>query len=129
MSNSLLPDEGAVDFYGELLKKGRRGDNLTPHHIPSDAFMQAKVSGYTRNRGIAIMMEHPSPGMGGRHRQTLSYGQTPDLRLSPRQALAREVWDVRLIYRNQGLYTLKIKHGLQQVIQKNKIVWGSIFNK
>lgn len=28
--------------------------------------MAAKVSGYTRNLGIAIMMEHPVPGAGGR---------------------------------------------------------------
>lgn len=100
MPHSLLPGEGTVSTYGELIKAGRRGDNLTPHHIPSNAFMQVKVLGYTRNKGIAIMMEHLSPGMGGRHRQTLSYGQSPDLSLSPRQALAREVWNVRSIYRS-----------------------------
>jgi hypothetical protein len=35
--------------------------------------MKAKVPGYTTNKGIAIMMEHLSPGKGGRHRQTISY--------------------------------------------------------
>lgn len=129
MSSSLLPGEGAVSSYGELVKRGRRGDNLTPHHIPSNAFMLSKVPGYTRDKGIAIMMEHFSPGIGGRHRQTLSYGQPPDLSISPRQALAREVWDVRSIYRNQGLYTLEIKYSLRQVIEQNKTVWGIIFNK
>lgn len=129
MSNSLLPGEGAVGSYGELLKAGRRGDNLTPHHIPSNAFMAAKVPGYTRDKGIAIMMEHLSPGMGGRHRQTLSYGQPPNLSLSPRQALAREVRDVRSIYRTQGLYRPYIRRSLQQVIQQNKSAWPGVFDK
>ncbi|MEQ8754443.1 MAG: hypothetical protein RID09_13130 [Coleofasciculus sp. G1-WW12-02] len=44
----LLPGEGAVGRYADLLKTGRRGDNLTPHHIPSNAFMAAKVPGCTR---------------------------------------------------------------------------------
>lgn len=44
--------------YEDLLKIGRRGDNLTPHHIPSNAFMKAKVIGYTTDKGIAMMMEH-----------------------------------------------------------------------
>lgn len=51
--------------------------------------MKAKIKGYTTNQGIAIMMEHLSPGKGGRHRQTLSYGKSPDLTLSPRQTLAQ----------------------------------------
>lgn len=129
MSSSLLPGEGAVGSYGELLKRGRRGDNLIPHHIPSNAFMLLKVPGYTKDKGIAIMMEHFSPGMGGRHRLTLSYGQSPDLSILPRQALVREVWDVRSIYYNQGLYTLQIKHGLRLIIKQNKALWGIIFNK
>ncbi len=129
MPSSLLPGEGAVSSYGQLLKIGLRGDNLTPHHIPSNAFMLAKVPGYTRDKGIAIMMEHLSPGMGGRHRQTLSYGQSPNLSLSPRQALAREVWDLRSIYHRQGLYTPGIRRSLQQVIQGNKSAWSGIFDK
>ena len=129
MQSLLLLGEGAVGSYGELLKIGRRGDNLTLHHIPSNAFMQAKVPGYTKDKGIAIMMEHLSPGMGGRHRKTLSYGQSPDLSLSPRQALAREVWDVRSIYRSQGLYILRIRHSLRELIQTNKSAWSGIFDK
>lgn len=129
MPNSLLSGEGAVGTYSELLKTGCRGDNLTPHHIPSNAFMEAKVPAYTRNKGIAMMMEHLSPGMGGRHRETLSYGQSPNLNILPRQALAREVWDVRSIYRCQGLYTPEIKRGLQQVIQQNKLAWQGVFDK
>ena len=49
--------------------------------------------------------------------------------LSPRQALAREVWDVRSIYRQQGLYTPDIRRSLQQVIKQNKLTWVGTFNK
>jgi hypothetical protein len=51
------------------------------------------------------------------------------LSLSPRQALAREVWDVRSIYRQQGLYTPDIRRSLQQVIKQNKLTWLGTFNK
>ena len=126
---TLVPGEGAVGTYRELDNARRKGDNLTPHHIPSDAYMKAKVLGYTRDKGISIWMEHPFPGVGGRHRKTLSYGSSPDLSLSLRQTLAREVWDVRSIYRQEGLYTPDIRRSLQQVIQLNKSTWSGIFNK
>lgn len=112
-----------------MLKVGRRGDNLTPHHVPSNAYMKAKVEGYTTRQGIAIMMEHISPGKGGRHRQTLSYGKSPNLNLLPRQTLAVEIWDVRSIYHHQGLYGSQIRQALQQLIKLNKLAWPEIFNK
>jgi len=63
----LLPGESSVGQFGDLNKIRRTGDNLTPHHIPSDAYMkQIGISGYTRNKGIAILMEQPHPGRGGR---------------------------------------------------------------
>ncbi|WP_293117399.1 hypothetical protein [Okeania sp. SIO1I7] len=108
---------------------GRRGDNLTPHHIPSNAYMKAKIKDYTTNQGIAIMVEHLSPGKGGRHRQTLSYGKSPDLTLSPRQTLAQEVWDIRSIYLLQGLYNTDIRKGLQKLIKLNKTTWLTFFEK
>lgn len=125
----LLAGEGTVGRYGELLKLGRRGDNLTPHHVPSNAYMVAKVSGYTRNMGIAIMMEHPIPGVGGRHRKTLSYGQPPDLSLLPRQVLAREIQDLRSLYQREGVYTETIRHGLRAIIRLNRSAWAGIFEK
>jgi len=103
--SELLEGEGTVGRYGELLKLGCRGDNLTPHHVPSNAYMMTKVSGYVRDLGIAITIEHPIPGVGGRHRQTLSYGQSPNLDLLPRQVLAREIQDLRSLYQRQGVYT------------------------
>jgi hypothetical protein len=125
----LLAGEGTVGRYGELLKLGRRGDNLTPHHVPSNAYMMAKVSGYTRNMGIVIMMEHPIPGVGGRHRQTLSYGQSPDLSLLPRQVLAIEIQDLRSLYQRERVYIETIKHGLRTIIQLNQSAWTGVFEK
>jgi hypothetical protein len=91
--------------------------------------MAAKVPGYTKGMGIAMMMEHPMPGQGGRHRQTISYGQSPNLSLSPRNVLAREIADARSIYRRQGLYSPEIRRSLQEVIQLNKLVWSIFFDK
>jgi len=126
----LLPSEGLVGRYGDLKKTESIGDNVTAHHIPSDAFMKGKrIAGYSRNKGIAINMEQPYPGSGGRHRRTRSYGQPPYLSLSPRQVLAREVWDVRSIYRRDGLYTSQMRQSLQQVIQQNKLAWPGTFDK
>jgi hypothetical protein len=127
----LLPGESSVGQFGDLNKIRRTGDNLTPHHIPSDAYMkQIGIFGYTRNKGIAILMEQPHPGRGGRHRRTQSYGQRqPYFNLSPRQALARAVWDVRSIYRQDGLYTPQIRRNLQQVIKQNKLLWSGNFDK
>ncbi len=112
-----------------MLKLGRRGDNLTPHHVPSNAYMKAKIKDYTTNQGIAIMMEHLSPGKGGRHRHTLSYGKSPELTLSPRQTLAQEVWDIRSIYLRQRLYDTDIRKRLQELIKLNKTTWLTFFDK
>lgn len=125
----LLVGEGVVGRYGELLKLGCRGDNLTPHHLPANAYMAAKVSGYVRNQGIAIMMEHPTPGAGGRHRQTLSYGKSPDLSLLPRQVLARETQDLRSIYQRQGVYTEEMRHNIRTLVPLNKSAWIGVFGK
>jgi filamentous hemagglutinin len=125
----LIAGEGTVGTYGDLLKCGRRCDNLTPHDVPSNAYMKAKIQEYTINQGIAIMMEHLSPGKGGRHRQTLSYGKSPDLTLSPRQILAQEIWNVRSIYVCQRLYSSEIRKSLQTLIKLNKEAWLNVFDK
>ncbi|WP_448266954.1 hypothetical protein [Nostoc sp. DSM 114159] len=91
--------------------------------------MKAKVLGYTTDKGIAIMMEHLSLGKGGRHRQTISYGKSPNLSLSARETLAQEVWDVRSIYLRQGLYNREIKKNLQGLINLNRLTWQGIFDK
>jgi hypothetical protein len=48
--------------------------------------MKDEVPAYTTEQRLAMMMQHLSPGKGGRHRQTISYGKRPNLNLSPREA-------------------------------------------
>ncbi|WP_405229569.1 hypothetical protein [Capnocytophaga stomatis] len=136
-SNKLLDGEGEVGSFSNLKDSGSVGDNITPHHIPSDAYMtKNKIPGYTRDGGISINMEHPHPGMGGRHRQTATYDnnmtkaeQELYWNLSPREALAYDIKDVIKIYKEQGLYNDKIRDGLLEVIKQNKIKYPNLFQK
>jgi filamentous hemagglutinin len=97
--------------------------------MPPDTYMRAKVSGYSRGQGIAMNMEMPVPGTGGRHRLTESYSTPPDLTLTPRRSLARAIWDARSVYQVQGLYTPEMRESLLQVIQQNKAAWPNVFEK
>jgi filamentous hemagglutinin len=93
--------------------------------MPSAGYMRHHNVPY--NNGIAMMMEQPSRGPGGLHRQTRTYGQRPFLDETPRDALARDVQDLRNIYQEQGLYTPDIRQGLQNVIQENKQRFPHLF--
>lgn len=126
-TKTLLPGEGNVGTYKELVKSGQRGDNITPHHMPSAEYM--KTQGVAKNDGVCMNMEQPSPGNGGRHRQTRSYGKGADLSETPREALARDVMDARRIYQEEGLYTPEIRKSLQEVVDMNKRLYPEIFNK
>ena len=95
--------------------------------MPSAAYMEAQ--GVARGDGISMFMEQPTPGSGGRHRMTASYGTQPDFSLNPRQALARDVMDARSIYREQGLYTPEIRQSLQNVIQQNLNTYPGLFGR
>jgi hypothetical protein len=123
----LLPQEGSVGTYGELIKKGKKGDNLTPHHMPADSLM--KSNGVKQKDGISMNMEQPTPGTGGRHRRTRTYGRKTDLSEIPREALVRDIKDARKIYREDGIYTPEIRRSLQEVIQKNKELYPNLFKK
>ncbi|AIL13358.1 hypothetical protein IM40_07370 [Candidatus Paracaedimonas acanthamoebae] len=95
--------------------------------MPQDAYM--RQHGIKTNDGIAMMMEQPTPGKGGRHRQTRTYGKQPELRAAPRTVLARDIQDLRQIYKKDDVYTPEIKQGLQDVIQKNKEKFPDLFKK
>ncbi len=125
--NPLLQGEGRVGTFRELEKFGRKGDNLTPNHIPQDAYM--KIYGVKRTEGIAIMMEQPVPGVGGRHRLTQTYGSRPNAGISPRKELASDIGDVRNIYKNDGVYTPEIRSALQEVIELNKQSFPHLFER
>ncbi|WP_220272938.1 LysM peptidoglycan-binding domain-containing protein [Aquitalea aquatica] len=123
----LLSTEGNVGTYLDLMNAGSVGDNITPHHIPSANRMA--LSGVSKGDGIAINMEQPVPGVGGRHRATFTYGTQADINMTPRDALAAGIWDARAIYRADGLYTPQIRSSLQELIWMNKANHPTIFVK
>jgi hypothetical protein len=133
----LLKGEGKVGTYKELIKKGSRGDNLTPHHIPSDKYMKNHAGkSYSRGKGITMNMEQPHPGAGGRHRMTKTYDNNMNndewgkyMNKSPRDALTQDIRDARKIYKEQGLYNEQIRSGLQEVIKQNKTQYPTLFKK
>ena len=124
----LLPDELAVDTAGALRRAGTKGDDITPHHIPSAKHM-SENHGVRWNDGIAINMEQPTPGSGGRHRRTFTYGTQADRDLGSRDALARGIWDARQRYIEDGLYGPEVRRALQEVIRQNKAKYPNIFQK
>ena len=127
-SNSgLLPSEGDVGIYKDLKDRGSKGDNITPHHIPSANHMEKH--GVSKNDGVSINMEHPVPGCGGRHRETFTYGTTSDLNMTARDALAAGVRDARAIYMRHDLYSPDIRKALQDLIHQNKQMHPDIFKK
>lgn len=124
---SLLPGEGAVGTYDDLIAAGTKGDNITAHHIPSANHMaQHSVS---KGDGIAINMEQPFPGSGGRHRATFTYGTQADLNLTPREALGQGIWDARRVYQQDGLYSPNIRSSLQDLIRQNRAANPGLFDK
>ena len=127
LKKELLPGEGKVGSYGQLKKLEKRGDNLTPHHIPQAAYMEKY--GVKSKDGIAIMVEQPTPGIGGRHRSTRTYGKAPDFANSPREELALDILDMRMIYKKDGVYTPEIRSGLQEVIENWKSLKPDLFLK
>ncbi|HEV8239889.1 MAG TPA: hypothetical protein VGS57_11025 [Thermoanaerobaculia bacterium] len=114
----LLPNEGAVGTYDDLIAAGSKGDNLTPHHIPSANHMAQH--GVSSGDALAINMESPVPGSGGRHRLTFTYGTQADAAMALRDALAAGVRDARMIYRDQGLYNDYMRRQLQELIRLQK---------
>lgn len=65
--------------------------------------------GVPRDNGLSMNMEHPPTG--GRHRLTDTYGRNMTdaqkayyYSLSPRDALAYDLYNARNIYMSQGLY-------------------------
>ena len=54
---SLLPGEGNVGTYEELLDAGSRGDNITPHHMPSQKYMETNA-GVHKNDGVSMIFKN-----------------------------------------------------------------------
>lgn len=77
--------------------------------------------------GIAIMMEQPTPGIGGRHRLTRTYGRSPNFNSTPRNELARDIIDMKRIYEQDGVYNLDINSSFQKIIHEWKHMRSDLF--
>ncbi|MEM8850957.1 MAG: hypothetical protein AAGE03_13105 [Pseudomonadota bacterium] len=121
----LLADELDVGTFASLRAAGQRGDNITPHHVPSANRMGQ--AGVASDDGIAINMEQPVPGAGGRHRQTFTYGTQADADMTPRDALAAGLRDLRTIYQGEGLYGDFTRSRLQELARQNRDAFPEIF--
>ena len=110
----LLNKELSVGKY----KKQRQApeDNLDYHHMPSAKMLEK--NGIHKNDGISIGVQHD------RHSLTRTYksGNKPILKNNEtmRDALARDVKDLRKIYKDNNLYDKKVRNALQEAIKKNK---------
>jgi hypothetical protein len=124
---TLLEGEGKVGTYGELDKKiGKPGDNLAGHHMPNNQYMKHK--GVSKDDGISMMVEHPTPGSGGRHRDIHRKLVRQNPSVNPRDTLAQSVNRVRDVYKKDGLYE-EIRPNLLEVIKKNKETFPNLFDK
>jgi hypothetical protein len=123
----LLPGEGKVGTFKDTKRLNEKGSNLAAHHIPNADYMQAK--GVSRTDGISMNVEHPNPGVGGRHREIHKELQKIDPELAPRDALAKSIMRAREIYREDGVYTQELKESLLDVIKQNKETFPNLFKK
>lgn len=134
--------ELTVGGYSSL--KGVAGDQITPHHMPSDGYMKHNVhrvawatsknrkkgneyEQYRKEEGVSLNMQE------ARHEQTFTYkgpsdtppseGKISDnewyLTLSPTNALLEDILNVRTIYSNAGQYTADVKGALMEVWNRN----------
>lgn len=101
--------------------------------MPSAEYMAQH--GVGKKDGLCMNMEMPSPGTGGRHRLTDTYGRNMTdaekayyYSLSPRDALAYDIANMRQIYQSQGLYS-EIRPKLQEYIKQYKELMPELFDK
>ena len=103
-----------------------KGDELTPHHMPSAEFMVQR-HGVHPNRSLAMNLE--APKTGGRHTRTESFGRKPFLDETPRTALARDLWDVRRILRQDRVYGPQARQAFREFIELSKRSFPELFEK
>jgi hypothetical protein len=133
----LLDQEGLVGSYSALKAAGSRDDDITPHHMPQDKYMEDKLKGspggetWSRNEGICINMYHPlKTPKKGRHFFTRSYGSfgsPPRYKETPMEALQKDIANARAVYQKDGLLTGRITDGLALVHALNVKNYPKLF--
>jgi len=111
-SKKLLPNEGDIGTYKDLIKAGSPSDDIIPHHVLSKEFLVRKLewdSKKAKNDGMAMNVEQPKTG--GRHRRTETYGRkmTNDSKayyysLESRDALVFDLLNLRKIHMEDNVY-------------------------
>lgn len=119
----LVKRELEVGTYGKQRKKPE--NNLDYHHIPS--VKQIEKYGIKKNDGISIGFQHDRHGIT----RTYKNGNKKILKDNEnmRDSLARDVKDMRKIYRDNGLYNEKTRNSLKEVIKKNKESFSKHYEK
>ena len=122
-SSTLLPNELAYGTYYGLRKKygGAGKTGLTPHHMASAEYLERRY-GVSNGKGLAMLTETTHNNPGGRHGKTNTYGGVSSdyYDLTPRQALARDVSDMRQLLIDQGLYDDYAKQQLRGYIKEQE---------
>ncbi|MBQ3784601.1 MAG: hypothetical protein II838_14380 [Lachnospiraceae bacterium] len=122
VSNSYLDSELEFGAYGCLDQIVN--DDITPHHMPSNGYMEEKFN-YTMEESFAMNLEQPKSS--GRHRRTFTYGVKKNSRkyqlydsLTPRDALAFDLYDVKRIFKEDGVYGSKARKQIRDYIESYK---------
>ena len=122
------------DTYGNLQKKAKKGDGVTGHHMPSADYMMKKF-GVSKDDSYAMNLEQKTPGSGGRHRRTFSYGRMPDevkkryFKLNARDMLAFDLWDARRVLKEDGLWNSEARKVFSDYIKAYEEAYPEIFKK
>ncbi len=129
---ALKKNELKVDNYEKLVmnrprakKVGEQTEQLDAHHMPSNNYIKNK--GVSKEDGVAIEMQP------ARHTQTRTYGnknKDPELlKETPREALGRDIKDVKKVYQENGQYNANVRESLQEVAKKNKEQFPDLYKK
>lgn len=93
------------------------------------------AKGVSKNTGLCMNIKMPSPRTDGRHHMTDTYGRnmtdaqkTYYYSLSPRDALAHDLRNLRKIYQSQGLYS-EMRPKLKEYIKEYKKYMPELFGK
>jgi hypothetical protein len=126
-----------VATYGQLQKLGSGGDALTPHHMPADSYMEAKLKGnpggekWVYEEGICMNLYQPDKkgvkSRTGRHHFTRSYRRKANLAEKPMEALQKDIANVRAIYEKEGLLKGRVENGLAVVHALNVKNYPKLF--
>ncbi len=119
----LLKKELDVGIYKDQRLNPEKG--LDYHHIPSAK--QIEKFGIKRNDGVSIGVQ------SDRHSLTRTYGNGNKKILKEnetiRDSLARDIKDLKQIYKDNGLYNKDTRNALKKVIEKNKEKFNEKYKK